>query len=155
MRALMAPVVDGGKVERERGVTAASLATAFSHRAKWCPLTSSQPYRILLRCQILAVSSAATRSTAKSCAWRAARCMEGCCPCSLLTFPLPGVAPRSTQICCSLFCRAASCAATVGAHAFAAVVRMMIDLPALLDLVLILVLVQVQVQIQVLNLVLV
>ena len=34
---LCAPVVDRGKVERERGVTAASLATAFSHRAKWCP----------------------------------------------------------------------------------------------------------------------
>ena len=43
----------------------------------------------------------------------------------VLTFPLPRVAPRSTQICCSLFCWTASCAATVVAHAFAAVVRMM------------------------------
>ena len=34
---LCAPMVHRGKVEREKGVTAASLATAFSHRAKWCP----------------------------------------------------------------------------------------------------------------------
>ena len=37
-----------GKVERARGVMAARLATAFSHRAKWCPLTSSQPYRLFV-----------------------------------------------------------------------------------------------------------
>ena len=36
---LCIPIVDGGEVERERGVTAANLATAFSHRAKWCPLS--------------------------------------------------------------------------------------------------------------------
>ena len=59
---LRAPVVGGGKVERARGVMVASLATEFSHRAKWCPLTSSQPYRILPRCPLLAVSSAVVRS---------------------------------------------------------------------------------------------
>ena len=37
---LCAPMVDRGKVERERGVTAANLATAFSLLATMCPLTS-------------------------------------------------------------------------------------------------------------------
>ena len=87
---MLAPVVDGGKVERARVVTAASLATAFSLRAKWCPLTSfgnltvyccvvmvmrsgaAAPLQrgllrrfhsglVLLSCPLLAVSSAAVR----------------------------------------------------------------------------------------------
>ena len=48
----MAPVVDGGKVERERGVMAASLATAFFPRAKVCPLTSFFNLT-MFRCQVL------------------------------------------------------------------------------------------------------
>ena len=71
------------KVERERGVAAASLATAFSHRAKLCPSPPLNLTVLLVAdsfCQLRCTRTAATISyvapTASSAVARSARLLQ-------------------------------------------------------------------------------